>query len=284
MMLKKVFLGTIDVLFNRRQVIRLSQALLNRALGNNNGNMETNGELFLLRQILRFQKGSDHEFIAFDVGANVGEWTTSVLGLLAAAQLKGHLHCFEPAPAAFSKLQSALAGNRLGEKVICMNAGLGDSDGAMELHINGGTSGTNSFYQRRLEGLNISYRERKTVQVTTVDNYCRKNGISHIDFLKVDVEGHELAVMRGAAAMLKKQAINYLQFEYGGCWIDSRTLFMDMYDFLTGCGYVIGKIMPAGIEFYDKYDQRLETFQMANFVACQPNNTGQFKLIEPWMG
>lgn len=266
----------IDIFLNRRQVIRLSRAMLNRALGDNNGNMETSGELFLLRQILRFQKKGGREFIAFDVGANVGEWTTSLLGLLEGARFKGHLHCFEPAPAAFSELQSAMARNRIGENVICVNAGLSDSDGTMELYINGKSAGINSFYKRRLEGFDISYGERETVQVTTVDNYCRKNGISNIDFLKVDVEGHELAVMRGAMNMLKKQAIHYIQFEYGGCWIDSRTLFMDMYDLLTSFGYTIGKIMPSGIEFYDKYDQRLETFQMANFAACHPNDAGQF--------
>lgn len=279
-MLKKTLFGMIDIFLTKRQVIRLSKAMLNRALGDNNGNMETNGEFFLLRQILRFQKRRDHEFTAFDVGANVGEWTTSLLGILEGVRLKGHLHCFEPAPAAFSKLQSVMARNRLGENVICVNAGLSNSDGAMELYINGESAGINSFYKRRLEGFDISYGERKTVQVTTVDNYCRKKGISNIDFLKVDVEGHELAVMRGATDMLKKQAINYIQFEYGGCWIDSRTLFMDVYDFLTGYGYVAGKIMPYGIEFYDKYDQRLETFQMANFVACHSNNVGKFKQIK----
>ncbi len=168
--------------------------------------------------------------------------------------------------------------------MFCINEGLSDFDGTMELYINEESSGINSLYNRRLEGLGISYSGCETVKVTTVDNYCCGNAISHIDFLKVDVEGHELAVMRGAAEMLKKQAIDYIQFEYGGCWIDSRTLFMDMYDFLTGYGYVVGKIMPEGIDFYDRYDQRLETFQMANFFACKPNHVNRFNRLKPsWM-
>jgi len=166
-------------------------------------------------------------------------------------------------------------------KVFCINAGLSDSDGTMELYINEEGSGINSFYNRRLEGLGISYDESETVQVTTVDEYCCEEGIPHIDFMKVDVEGHELSVMRGTADMLKKQAIDYVQFEYGGCCIDSRTLFLDMYDFLTSFGYIIGKIMPNGVEFYDKYDQRLETFQMANFFACKPDHAELFKQITP---
>jgi hypothetical protein len=50
-----------DIVFNGSQVIRLSKTLLNRALGDNNGNMETNGELFLLRQILNFHKETEHQ-------------------------------------------------------------------------------------------------------------------------------------------------------------------------------------------------------------------------------
>lgn len=159
--------------------------------------------------------------------------------------------------------------------------GMGNVKESKELHITHDRAGANSLYKRRLEGLGISYDESETVKVTTVDNYCYKNAIPHIDFMKVDVEGHELAVMRGAADMLKKQAIDYVQFEYGGCWIDSRMLFLDMYDFLTSFGYIIGKIMPKGIEFYDKYDQRLDTFQMANFLACKPDYADLFKQITP---
>jgi len=279
---KKVFFTMIDIFLSRGQVVRLSKAMLNRALGNNNGNMATNGEIFLMCQIMRLQREEDHKFVAFDVGANVGQWATS---LLEVAEISGEggetVHCFEPSPATFSKLQSALAKDMSGEKVFCLNAGLSDSDGTMELYINEEGAGINSFYKRRLEGLGISYDEQETVKVTTVDNYCHENAISHIDFLKVDVEGHELAVMRGAADMMKKQAIDYIQFEYGGCWIDSRTPFFDMYDFLTGYGYVIGKIMPEGIEFYDKYDQRLETYQMANFFACKLDHVVLLKQIAP---
>ena len=194
----------------------------------------------------------------------------------------GYVHCFEPAPATFPKLQAVLKSHQLQGKAFAINAGLSDSDGTMELYINEESSGVNSFYNRRLEGLGITYEKSETVRVTTVDGYCYENAIPHIDFLKVDVEGHELAVMRGAAEMLKKQVIDYIQFEYGGCWIDSRTLFLDMYDFLTSFGYIIGKIMPKGIEFYDNYDQRLETFQMANFLACKPSLMGHFKCIKPW--
>jgi len=88
-MFKKAFFRIIDVFFNRKQVVRLSKAMLNRALGNNNDNMMTNGEIFLIRHILslRLQREVNHKFVAFDVGANVGQWTISLLDI--AEELRG---------------------------------------------------------------------------------------------------------------------------------------------------------------------------------------------------
>lgn len=75
--------------------------------------------------------------------------------------------------------------------------------------------------------------------------------------------------------------ISSLNMVDAGCWIDSRILFLDMYDFVTSFGYIIGKIMPKGIEFYDIYDQRLETFRMANSLACKPDHALCLKRISP---
>lgn len=216
---------------------------------------------------------SEHEFVAFDIGANVGLWTTSLLDIAEDQGVvdKVAIHCFEPSSFTFSKLQATLAKYQWEGKVHAANSGIGSIKGKIKLYINENGAGTNSLYKRRLEGRGISFDRAETVQIITVDDYCRENNISHINFMKIDVEGHELAVVQGAEDMLKQQAIDCLQFEYGGCWIDSMILFMDIYDLVTSFGYAIGKIMPRGIEFYDKYDQRLETFQMANFLACKPD-------------
>ena len=65
----------VDIFLNRKQVIRLSKAMLNRALGNNNGNMVTNGEISLMLQVMELHGVEDHKFVAFDVGANIGQWS-----------------------------------------------------------------------------------------------------------------------------------------------------------------------------------------------------------------
>ncbi len=272
-----------NLVFSRHRIIRLLRVLMNRALGNITGNMESNGELFLLRRVLDFIQMND-EFVVFDVGANVGHWTNALLDIV---EKQGGLtrvavHCFEPSSFTFSELQATLAKHPMAQRVHVVNLGMNSTQGTVNLYINKNGAGTNSFYKRRTEGLDIIFDKTEVVQTTTLDIYCCEKGISHIDFLKIDVEGHELAVVQGATDMLKQQAIDYIQFEYGGTWIDSRDLFLDMYDLVTSFGYVIGKILPKGIELYDKYDQRLETFEAANFLACRPDLTNRFKQIKPW--
>jgi hypothetical protein len=85
--------------------------------------------------------------------------------------------------------------------------------------------------------------------------------------LKVDVEGHELPVFMGAEKMLSEQKISVIQFEYGGCNLDSRVFLSDIWGFLESYGYGIAKIHPNGLHHYDGYEQRLEAFKYSNWVA-----------------
>ncbi|WP_371270960.1 FkbM family methyltransferase [Flavobacterium sp.] len=53
------------------------------------------------------------------------------------------------------------------------------------------------------------------MNVKTLDNYCLKNKIHKIDFLKIDTEGFEIHVLEGAATMIENQAIDRIQLEHG---------------------------------------------------------------------
>ena len=99
------------------------------------------------------------------------------------------------------------------------------------------------------------------------DDYCAELGIAGIDFMKIDTEGHELHVLEGARGLLSKQAIGAIQFEYGGCNIDSRVLLRDLFDFFGDHGYMPAKIMPDHVALMAAYDARLENFRFQNWVA-----------------
>ncbi len=199
--------------------------------------------------------------MVFDVGANIGNWARYCLGVVPDLRM----HLFEPSAFTFKKLQS----REWPASVKLSNLGLGERKEQLILNIAGDGAGMNSIHKRHgVKGcLMAAGTSTEIIQIQTLDVYCVDNGINHIDILKVDVEGHEMAVFKGASSMLSKQKINLIQFEYGGCNYDARVYLLDIWNLLESCGYAIGKIYPNRIEMIDKYQQHLETFKYANFIA-----------------
>lgn len=224
----------------------------------NNGDMHTNGELRLIHSIL------PKCLTVFDIGANIGEWTKLAL------KIKPDLtvHCFEPSTTTFKILDA----QKFGNNVKCNNLGMSSSPGILDLHIYEDGSGLNSLYSRRglEDGFQItSPLKIERVNLTTIDIYCKDSGIDYIDFLKIDVEGHELQVFKGASGMLSKGKIKYIQFEYGGCNIDSGVLLKDLFDFFSSYDFTFFKIYPNSLKRVSRYDQRLENFQYQNWIIIK---------------
>lgn len=223
--------------------------------GDCNGDMMTNGEYRLLGQFL---PGSS---VIFDIGAHVGEWTNHALAINPHLQI----HCFEPGKDNFEKLTA----NVKSAQVVCNFFGLSSSRGERSFFIYRDAPGLNSLYQRRgLEdgwGLATTH-EIETVQLDTLENYCRDRNIQKIDFMKVDVEGHELEVFKGGVSLFREGRVRAIQFEYGGCNIDSRVLLKDIFEFFQGMHYQFYKILPVSLRMVERYDQRLENFKYQNWL------------------
>jgi FkbM family methyltransferase len=191
---------------------------VDRYNGDNNCDPLTNGEYVFLRNEL-FKKGA---LTVFDVGANIGDWAQTALSVNPFI----NLHCFEPSRYTFDILQS----KQLPSNVSCRCLGLGEASGELDLHIAGNGVGTNSLYARKGVFDSPTMGTEK-VSIETVDNYCDANEIKRIDFMKVDVEGHELAVFKGMKNLLAQRGIEVIQFEYGGTNLDARVYLGDIWDF-----------------------------------------------------
>ncbi len=179
---------------------------------------------------------------------------------------------FEPGSNAFSALQTAFGGT---EHVHLNQLALGSTGGTKTLYFDKPGSTLSSLYARRMEDPELAFKASECVAVETLDEYCAKRQIDHIDFLKIDVEGHELEVLRGARMMLSRKKIALLTFEFGGTHIDSRVFVRDFFDFFSDMGSpLISRITPSGVLLpLSHYHEGLEQFCTTNYLV-------EFKSVE----
>ena len=238
----------------RRRVYTYAKRYIEQCDGNNNPDIATNGELRFLRTRIRQCK------VVFDVGANIGDWANLVLRINPTVQL----HCFEPSKSTFDRL----AAQSFPVNVVINNFGLSSTSRQSKLFVFDEANGMNSLYRREgLEHLGLtSQRREETIELQTLDEYCSRHDVFKIDYLKLDVEGHELEILRGANDTLNDGRIGIVQFEYGGCNIDSRVLLKDIFDFVQRLPYTVCKILPEKVQQVPRYSQALENFQYSNWL------------------
>jgi FkbM family methyltransferase len=161
------------------------------------GYADYSGELYIIK---KFKAKNIKNPVIFDVGANIGDWSKFVLQTFNTVPFS--LHMFEPVTATFKVLKEQLT-----EKAgITFNKlALGNEIGTLTIHFEHGTQGS--------AGAFIQGSQSEEVKTVTLDAYCKENAIAHIDFLKMDVQGFEYQILKGAKELLEKKAISYIQFE-----------------------------------------------------------------------
>jgi FkbM family methyltransferase len=226
---------------------------VDRFRGENNDNILTNGESWLIEKVIRQCR------VVFDVGANQGMFTKLVLDI----NPNAHVHCFEPSEYTFQ----LLASNAFPSNVVCNNLALGSrrEEGILYVYEDGG--GLNSLHNRFLDHLHIAPKAREKILLETVETYCTTRQIREIDFMKVDTEGFEFQVMLGAKRMLQEGNIKRMLFEYGGCYIDARVMLKNVFEFFKPLDYDLYKLHPRKLVLHKTYDPRHENFHYANWVA-----------------
>ncbi|GAB3641923.1 FkbM family methyltransferase [Spirosoma arcticum] len=220
---------------------------------------DDSGEKYVVSYLARKTAGQPSPVTIFDVGANVGSYARLLLNGLDG---RATIHCFEPSYATYQ----TLARNVPEPNVEKHNIGLSDRVGELALYTDAEQSGMTSVYERDLQHINLSFSQHEVATFSTVDEFSAHQTITHIDLLKIDVEGHELAVLRGASRMIEEQRIRLIQFEFGGTSIDSRTYFRDFWQLLSP-NYTLYRIVGNGLRRIDTYSEFLEIFVTVNFLA-----------------
>jgi FkbM family methyltransferase len=260
----------------RRQVIRAARFVLRRACLDVPNDLRTNGESSLQRWTLDLW-APGREIHVIDVGANVGRWSVAMLAAAqdAARSADLDLHVFEPSAYTFERLVTTLTEN----KIHLHRMAVGDRTGSSLLHVVAPGAGTNSLYTPSGQAPGDCTEE---VVITTLSSYADRAGLDQLALVKIDTEGHDCAVLRGARELFVAQRISVAQFEYNSRWIDARCYLRDVFELLEPLGYRVGKLTPAGVEFYPSWDAELETFVEGNYVVCRESLAAQLPSVKWW--
>jgi len=173
--------------------------------------------------------------VIFDVGANVGFVTYQFQKRFPMADI----YCFEPNPNVFNKLTQ----NYVNDKNIHpVHKGMADQSGELFFNLNSNT-GTSSFltptkYHKTHQAKH--QLDPVTVPVITIDEFSQEENITHIDILKLDIEGYELKALQGAEKLLNTQKIDIIFTEI--CILrqyEEQVLFHELTAFLENKNYYL---------------------------------------------
>jgi Methyltransferase FkbM domain len=143
-------------------------------------------------------------------------------------------------------------------------AALGKERGTVDLFF--GDEGTSTASLHRVEA-DVGGRS-ESVEMTTIDEFCRESGIEYVDFLKIDTEGHEIDVLLGANQMIEAGRIAAIQFEFGDTFLHTKYHFHDVFNMLSP-RHTIYRILRSGLIEVPRYTHDLEIFKLANFLCIR---------------
>lgn len=212
------------------------------------------GEISFLKRFARAIPAA----VVFDVGANVGQYAELVKPILPASKL----YSFEPHPESFKELSKLAASRGFQARPVALSDESGEARRFDHKSVARGSEHATLFR----DVIEVSYDDESPswgIEVTTLDQFVREEGIDRIDLLKIDVEGAEMKVLAGARDTLAEGRIAVIQFEYTAANVVTRLFMRDYVDVLSD--YTLYRLLPDGLA-------SLQTYNTAVFEICGYQN------------
>lgn len=229
-------------------------------LENVNFDLERNGERWLLEQINEVAR---ERVVLFDVGANIGQWTTMALTIFRNCEV----HAFEVVPETFLVLRE---NTRDLPNIVLNDVGLGEQEGFIDIYCSSYGNDISTAFPIASMQEHMAYDHKVRGRIVRGIDYLQEKQIHRIDLLKIDVEGMDLRVLRGFEDRLS--SVRAIQFEYGVFNIQSRDLLQDFFLYLGDHHFRVGKLYPRGVRFTD-YHFLFEDFLGNNYVAVSESES-----------
>ena len=192
--------------------------------------------------------------VVLDIGANIGYYTVIFSNLVGDT---GSVYAFEPTKNYSQFLDKNLAINKV-KNVKTFNFGFSDEVEIVKIYINNSSA--------TIHPTTESTNKVESINLTTIDNFVTKEKLKKIDFIKIDVDGHEPAILKGGLKTIKRfrpkilLEVSHLHYlKYGiNAW--------DFYNFLVKNNFEITDVL-SGERIADQNDFLI---RCGNF--CQSSN------------
>jgi len=221
------------------------------------------GSSTVKEEVARLNKYVINPNLVIDIGGNIGNYTNEILSKYPNA----NVHIFEPAKVNFEKLTTTFISNK---NVKINNAAVSKENGEGNLFSDVAGSGLASLTQRNLDHFGLEHDIIEKIKIIKFEDYWKSElSNSQIDIVKIDVEGHELDVLNGFGEALWKTKL--IQFEFGGCNLDTHTTFQEFYYYFNSRNFEILRITPFGLQTIKEYNEIDEFYLTTNFICINKN-------------
>ncbi|WP_188645301.1 FkbM family methyltransferase [Tsuneonella deserti] len=198
-----------------------------------------------------------------DVGANHGDWSVALLRRLGSDRARTFLWAFEPAPAQASEAESRLIQASSGACVALERVAVSDNSGWASFDVTGEKTGNSGIAGPEARGHLID------VPLIRLDEYPLNSFNGPIRLIKIDTEGNDFNVIKGAKKLFDAARIEICQFEYNWRWMDFGYNLRDVFNWIEGRNYKLGALTSEGVEIHQAWHPELERFFETNFVLIR---------------
>jgi FkbM family methyltransferase len=202
--------------------------------------------------------------VFFDIGANVGVFTLVSSRLVGAA---GHVYSFEPSSRERSTLQSNLAINGC-RNVSVIAAAVSDRSGDGSLRIAAGQFRGQNTLASSFGFPGVQLAGVESVPLVSLDELWQERRLRRPDVVKIDAEGHELRVLRGALGLMR-DAMPVVVFEINDTLLQASGASRDAVEAVfRGLGYSLFRPDERTASLVEVAS--LRGVQAENFFALPP--------------
>ncbi len=203
------------------------------------------------------------DMVVLDVGANIGYFSVIFASLVGRS---GQVHSFEPTPVLAQRVRVNVSLNGF-EHVRVNEVAVSNVSGTADLHISAEDPEANSLFQLESDTNDI------TVATTTLDAYVETADLSLVDLIKIDCEGSELSVLKGARSMLERGDGPMLLLECNpASLMGGGVTVLDLQNYLNDASYTCFTLEQL----------RKGSDPVWNILALKPSHRDAYRLVEKY--